>query len=559
VGAEGRPGGTPDFTRDLKGDSVMNRKLASIWIVVCTLLLSWVAPAVGAVKLPAVIGDHMVIQRGLPVKVWGTAEAGEKVTVSLAGKTQAAAADKDGKWAVTLPPMDAGGPMDMTVAGTNRLTVKDILVGEVWVCSGQSNMAWTVRGAANPDEETAAAKYPKIRMFTVARKTADTPQPDCGGAWSICSPKTAGNFSAVGYFFGRSVHKALNVPVGLINTSWGGTRAEPWTSRAGMKAMPMFAGALKDWDARVAGFDPNKVEEEFTKAQEQYKARLAKWAKDVAAAKAAGKTPPRKPRRPRRRGNVAGSPQRPANLFNGMIAPLIPLGIRGAIWYQGESNAGQGYKYRTLFPGMITDWRKNWGQGDFPFLFVQLANFRARAAQPGDSAWAELREAQAMTLKLPATGMAVIIDIGAAKNIHPKNKQDVGGRLALAARAIAYGEKIVYSGPMYKSMSAKGNKVTLTFDHVGGGLKAAGGGKLVGFAVAGADKKFVWADAAIAGETVVVSSATVAKPVAVRYAWGDNPACNLTNAEGLPGSPFRTDDWPGVTVPAELKAKMMGK
>ncbi len=537
----------------------MNGNRIGVGIVVWTLLLLLAGPAVGAVKLPAVIGDHMVIQRDLPVKVWGTANAGEKVTVSLAGKSQAATADKDGKWAVTLPPMTAGGPMDMTVAGTNRLTVKDILVGEVWVCSGQSNMQWTVRGAANPDEEVVAAKYPKIRLFTVARKTADTPQPDCGGAWSVCSPQTAGNFSAVGYFFGRSIHKALDVPVGLINTSWGGTRAEPWTSRAGMAAMPMFAEALKDWDTRVATFDPAKAEVEFKKAQKQYKARLAKWQKDAAAARAAGKSPPRRPRGPRRRGNVAGSNQRPANLFNGMIAPLIPLGIRGAIWYQGESNASQAYKYRTLFPGMITDWRKQWGQGDFPFLFVQLANFRARADTPGDSAWAELREAQAMTLKLPATGMAVIIDIGAANNIHPKNKQDVGGRLALAARAIAYGEKIVYSGPIHKSMTAKGGKVTLTFDHVGGGLVAKGGGKLVGFAVAGADRKFVWADAAVEGETVVVASPTVTKPVAVRYAWGDNPACNLYNAEGLPASPFRTDDWPGVTVPAELKAKMTGK
>jgi len=341
----------------------------------------------------------------------------------------------------------------------------------------------------------------------------------------------------VAYFFGRELHKELNVPVGLIHTSWGGTPAEAWTRREVLEADADFAPILKRYDDAVA---------KYPQAMEQYKQKLAEWKQAVEKAKAEGKKPPRRPRAPFGPGN----PHAPAGLYNAMIAPLIPYGIQGAIWYQGESNAGRAYQYRTLFPAMIKNWRDDWGRGKFSFLFVQLANFMKTKPEPDESAWAELREAQSMTLALPNTGMAVIIDIGDAVDIHPKNKQDVGKRLALWPLAGIYGKKLVYSGPIYKSMKADGNSIILSFDHAGGGLVAKGDGQLKGFSIAGADRKFVWADAKIEGNTVVVSSEKVSDPVAVRYAWADNPVCNLYNKEGLPATPFRTDDWPGVTVDA---------
>jgi len=341
----------------------------------------------------------------------------------------------------------------------------------------------------------------------------------------------------VGYFFGRHVHKNLKVPVGLINTSWGGTPSESWTSRPALEADAFFKPLLDRWDERTKGFDAAKAKAAHEERMEQWKAAAAK-------AKAAKKRAPRRPRMPSDPGK---SSHCPANLYNGMIAPLIPLAIRGAIWYQGESNAGRAWQYRKLFSAMIVDWRKNWVQGDFTFLWVQLANFRPRKAEPAESAWAELREAQNLALKLPKTGHAVIIDIGEARDIHPKNKQDVGKRLGLAARKIAYARDLCYSGPMYESLKIEGAKAIVKFKHVCGGLVAKGGGALKGFAVAGADKKFVWADAKIDGGTVVLSSDKVAAPVAVRYAWADNPECNLYNAKDLPACPFRTDDWPMIT------------
>jgi sialate O-acetylesterase len=337
----------------------------------------------------------------------------------------------------------------------------------------------------------------------------------------------------VGYFFGRELHRSLGVPIGLINTSWGGTPAESWTSLDTLTGNADLKPIVDRWNHALA---------EFPKANEQYQKEFADWKEAAEKAKAEGKTAPPAPRPPL----GPDHPHRAAGLFNGMIVPLVPFAIRGAIWYQGESNAGRAYQYRTLLPAMIQDWREAWGQGEFPFLIVQLANFEARPPQPEGSDWAELREAQTMTLALPKTGMAVTIDIGEAKDIHPRNKQDVGRRLALAAQRIAYGNHLVYSGPVYDSMKIEGSKIRIRFQHVGGGLMAKGDAPL-GFTIAGEERNFVPAHATIDGDTVVVWSDQVSDPVAVRYGWADNPVCNLYNNAELPASPFRTDDWPGLT------------
>lgn len=511
------------------------RKVGWTWL--CALLLI-ASVAHAEVKLPAVIGDHMVLQREATVPVWGWADAGEKVTVTFGDQKVEATTGADGRWRIDLKGLKAGGPFEMTIAGKNTIVVKDILVGEVWVGSGQSNMAMSVSNSRNSQEEIAAAKFPKIRLFSVTRATAAEPQTDVKGQWVECSPETVGGFSAAAYFFGRDLHKALDLPIGLIHTSWGGTPAEAWTSKTGLEAVPDFQPIFERDKTLMENYP--KAKENFEKNKEQL---MAKWKEATEKAKAAGKQPPRQPKAP---DSPEKDSHRPAVLYNAMIAPLIPYAIRGAIWYQGESNSGRAYQYRKLFPNMITDWRKNWGQGDFPFIFVQLANFMATKDQPADSAWAELREAQTMTLSLPKTGQAVIIDIGEGDNIHPKNKQDVGLRLSLAAQALVYGKEIVYSGPMFEALKIDGAKARVKFKHAGGGLVAKGE-KLTGFAIAGEDKKFVWADATIEGDCVVLSAKDVAAPVAVRYAWADNPVCSLYNKEGLPACPFRTDDWPGVT------------
>jgi sialate O-acetylesterase len=468
-------------------------------------------------KLHALFSDHMVLQCDLPCPVWGTVEPGEEISVAVAGQKKSAKAGADGKWSIKLDAMKAGGPHEMTVAGRNSITLHDVLVGEVWICSGQSNMEMSVNSSNNAAEEKAGAKFPNIRLFTVPKKQADEPQRDVQGSWKECGPDTVGGFSAVAYFFGREINQKLGVPVGLIHTSWGGTPAEVWTSDPVMHSRPEFKNFL----------------DYYAKQHEGYQQKLAKYKEDAEKAKAEGKPAPKAP----------NAPMKTSCLYNAMIAPLIPFGIKGAIWYQGESNAGNAKLYQTLFPAMIKNWRDDWGQGEFPFGFVQLANYLPRKEQPGESNWAELRESQTMTLSLPKTGMAVIVDIGDAKDIHPKNKQDVGKRLALWAQSQVYGKDIVYSSPLYDSMKVEDGKVRLSFKHAGSGLEAKGE-KLVGFSIAGEDRTFVWADAKIDGKTVVVSSDKVAKPVAVRYAWADNPDCNLYNKEGLPASPFRTDDWP---------------
>ncbi len=491
--------------------------------------------AMATVSVPNIIGDHMVLQAGKVVPIWGKAAPGENVAVTLAGQTVKASADAKGLWKVKLSKLKTGGPLEMTIKGRdNALSIKDVLVGEVWIGSGQSNMQWCVKDSMNGKDEVAAANYPEVRLFYVKRTVATTPQDNCEGEWKICTPESVPEFSAVLYFFGRDLYKALKQPVGLIHSSWGGTPAESWTSRPTLEADPELKVIADRWDQNIANYP--KAKAAFDKAMEE-------WQKAADEAKAAGKEEPKKPGAPQ----GADSPWLASGLYNAMIAPLIPYAVQGAVWYQGESNAGRAYQYRKLFSSMIQDWRKQWGY-DLSFYFVQLANFTETKPEPGPSDWAELREAQNVALKLKKTGMAVAIDIGEAKDIHPKNKQEVGRRLALNALAKDYGKDVDYASPLYKSMKVKGNEVVIKLSDTDDGLVAKGGEPLKGFAIAGADKKFVWADAKIKGNKVVVSSTQVAKPVAVRYAWAHNPVCNLYNGAGLPASPFRTDTWPGETV-----------
>ena len=673
-------------------------------VLAAVLVLSM--PVAADVKLPALLGDNMVLQRNVPLKIWGWAGAGEKVSVKLADQTRSTQADKNGGWSVTFEPLKPGEPIEMTVTGKNTLTLRNILVGEVWVCSGQSNMAMQVSEANDAQNEIAHSDYPQIRLFGGYSEPSPTVVSDVKGSWAPCGPRTVPGFSAAGYYFGRQLHKDLKVPVGLINVSVGNTAAEPWISRESLLALPQvkgimdrYAAAVRDpagvkaafdkampaWEDKAIHKDPgnkgfamgfaspetsdadwkdmrlphewqatgmkfngavwfrktidlpasmagkdlvlnlDKVDDYDTTyfngqkvgaigketpnpffAVRSYKvaASLVKPGKNVIAVRVfdriggggfTGRAAKMNLSTDASGGKDAiplagtwkykvelelplhdfadappyplfpGTTAAPSNLYNGLIAPLTRFAIRGVIWYQGEANIGRAMAYRAVFPALIKDWRAAWGQADMPFLFVQLTNCHSSADQPDESAMAELREAQLMTLSVPKTGMAVAIDIGDSEDIHAGNKQDVGKRLELAALAQAYGKDIVYSGPIYKSMKIEDDKVRLAFDHVGGGLVAkpainspdglAGkGDKLNGFSIAGEDRKFVWADAAIDGDTVVVSSKQIPHPKAVRYAWANNPVCNLYNKNTtnytdkneeyfLPASPFRTDDW----------------
>ena len=486
----------------------------------------------GEVKLPAIFSDNMVLQRDKPVAVWGWAEDGEKVTVKLSN-SEATTEAKDGKWRVYLPKLKAGGPHSLTVKGSNELTRTNVLVGEVWICSGQSNMEWAMAQSFQPGDDIKSSKNQKIRLFTVPKLKANEPVDDVKSKWVICEPNEVSRFSAVAYYFGKDLQKELGVPVGLIHTSWGGSPAEVW-----MREEMLAENAIY----KAEFLDP------YPDRQKWFEAEVAKWEKEKADLEKEGKKINR------------GRPWaawRPAELYNGMIAPLVPLSIRGAIWYQGESNAGQAHLYRNLFADMISNWRLDFGQGDFPFLLVQLAPWDRNkkrelseiTKEPMESDWAELREAQLLSTKrLPNVGMAVITDVGDKDDIHPAKKGPVGERLARAARGIAYGEKVVYSGPIYRAMRIERDKAYIAFDHVGRGLIAKDG-ELKGFAIAGEDRKFVWAKAEIQGNEVIVSSPEVPHPVAVRFGWADYPVVNLFNKEGLPASPFRTDNFPMLTGP----------
>jgi sialate O-acetylesterase len=505
----------------------------------CAVAWAWAATVHADVRLPALFTDHMVLQREQKNRVWGWADPGEVVKVSIGGQTQQTTAGADKKWHVVLDPLPVGGPYTLTVEGKNRLTVQDVLVGEVWICSGQSNMQWSVNASNDPDLEKLAANFPQIRLITVPHVGTQEPQDDFKGAWVPCSPDTVGNFSAVGYFFGRQVHQTLGVPVGLINNAWGGSACEAWIRRDLLAGDPLYQPLLERWEnLEKAAADTAAIDQ-----------RLKDWEKAVAEAKAAGKQPPPRPQDPRPL--MAGN-ARPGNIYNGVLKPTIGYGIRGAIWYQGESNASRAYQYRELFPLMIKSWRDEWGQGDFSFYYVQLADFREEKPQPGDSDWAELREAQTLTMsKLPKVGQAVIIDIGEGKDIHPKNKQDVAKRLARWALANDYGINLPFRSPEYAAMEKQGSKIVVKFQHVGGGFRPFDTNEIRGFAIAGEDRKWVWAQAKITGaDTIEVWNDEVKDPVAVRYAWADNPVCNLYSVNGLPVTPFRTDDWKGITADA---------
>ena len=619
----------------------------------------------------------MVLQRDANNPIWGWADAGETVKVSARDQVLQTVADARGHWRVELKPMNVGDPFVLRIqSAEDEIELENVVVGEVWVCSGQSNMEWTVNGSGNPETEKRNANFPLIRHVKIQRKVSNFPMSKCQtSGWQVCNPETAGQFSAVGYYFGRKLHQELNVPIGLINTSWGGTIVEAWTSAETLKSHPDFTERIAE-----ASVDVDKLAE----SQKKFELELKQWKSDYSDAvnrslqtepkdladtgwsainvpgpwerqgfvrfdgvgwyqktielsddlvgkrlelslgqiddndrtfvngKKVGETSgwnkPRTysipsdlntkksltisvqvhdlqgaggihgkaknlfvaadsskpislsgswkfskaapfkelPKRPVSPG--FNGPNNPTALFNGMVNPLIPFQFKGAIWYQGESNAGRAHQYRELFPLLIQDWRKKWNS-EFPFYWVQLANFMKVVDQPGASAWAELREAQSMTLKLPKTGQAVIIDIGEARDIHPKNKQDVGKRLAWIALKNDYGfENMQAWGPRYREMTIEGDRIRLKFDDADG-IRASDGKPLARFEIAGEDKSFVWANAVIDGKDVVVSASSVTKPVAVRYAWSNNPeGCNLTNQSGVPASPFRTDDWPGVTV-----------
>ena len=424
-------------------------------------LLSTASPARADVKLPAIFGSHMVLQRDLADKVWGKADEGEEVTVTIADQTKTTKANEKGMWSVNLDPLKAGGPHVLTVKGKNTVKFEDVLVGEVWICSGQSNMQWDLKAANDGDLEALAANFPKIRLISVPQLGTQEPKDDFKGEWEPCTPETAKNFSAVGFLFGKQLYQTLDVPIGLIDDSWGGSAAEAWVRRDLLEKDEKFKSLMDRW----AG-----LEKDREAMQAKYEEALTKHKEAVAKAKEEGKTAPRAPQSP---DGLMGGNSRPGNIYNGVLKPTIGYGIKGAIWYQGESNASRAYQYRDLFPLMIQSWRDEWGIGDFSFYWVQLADFMAEKAEPADSSWAELREAQTMTMgKLKNTGQAVIIDIGEGQDIHPRNKQDVARRLARWALAKDYGVKVPYQSPTYQSMEVKDGKVVVTFEHVSGGLKA---------------------------------------------------------------------------------------
>jgi sialate O-acetylesterase len=639
-----------------------------------TLLLLLLAGSLTAqVKVPTYFSNNMVLQKGMAIPVWGWATPGEKVTVTIDQSSMSTTADKEGKWNVKLSAMNYGGPYQLTIQGKTNLSFENVMIGEVWVCSGQSNMEFQLITSKNGEAEVAASNYPNIRLFTVKKTISHQQQEKLqDGEWSQCSPATSSNFSAVGYFFGRELHQKLNVAIGLINSSWGGTIAETWTSEQTIGQNPDFTNQLAqlkkinldDYAKSVENEVKQRVGETSTidKGMKNGQALWAAPAYNDAAWKTmelpgyiesnglqgvdgivwfrkeitlsadeakqkstlylakindsdstyingvligSTRLQAEKSRvysidasllKPGKNiitvriediggmGGVYGNPATlylqsgdhnislvgswkykvgivkfnavlspnsyPTLLYNAMIHPLVPFAIKGAIWYQGESNAERAKQYRRVFPDLIKDWRAHWNQGDFPFLFVQLANFKKQDSIPVESDWAELREAQTMTLALPNTGMAVTTDVGEALDIHPKNKQTVGLRLALAGLKVAYQKDIVYTGPVYQSMNVEGNKVTLTFDQIGSGIKIKDKyGYLKGFAIAGEDHQFHWATGKITGvNTLQISSSEVQHPVAVRYAWSNNPEdANLYNSADLPASSFRTDNWKGIT------------
>jgi sialate O-acetylesterase len=465
---------------------VVMHSLRNRLLTPCVALLLLSSYSFAEVKLAGVFGDGMVLQRDAPVNVWGGANPGEKVQVEIAGKNASTVADEHGRWMLALEPMKAGGPHEMKVSGANAITLHDVWLGEVWLCAGQSNMQFALLNATDGSREAENLAKLDLRLFQVGEHAAASRASEVEGRWSVCRIEDAGRLSAVAYFFASDLRADLGVHVGLIQAAANGTPAETWT------------------DVEVMKEDP---------ALEPSRLRAARKLRS-----------------------------KPGGLFNGMIAPLAPFTLKGVIWYQGEANTGFTAQYRLLFPALIKSWRKVFARDDLPFLFVQLPGSGPYSGEPGPSEWAELREAQARALSIPGTGMAVTIDVGDA-DIHPPRKREVGERLARIARARVYGEKrVIDQGPTFAELKREDGALSVRFDHADGGLKVKGD-ELTGFAIAGEDRRFVWAEAHVAGDRVIVKSAAVKTPVAVRYGWADQPTCDLFNGEGLPAAPFRTDDW----------------
>jgi sialate O-acetylesterase len=545
-------------------------------------------PILAEVKLPAIFGDHMVLQQEAKVPVWGTADPGEKITVIAGDHSGAAVADDKGKWRVDLAPFAAGDrPISLIVMGRNFIKFEDVMIGDVWLASGQSNMEFELHDSHNFKEIADHLEDQFIRVFHADHTYALEPASDLKGHWEVASRESVFHFAAVAYFFGHELRVNLNRPIGLIESNDGGTVAQSWTSISGLQKDPPFKNyvdahnkVLAEFPALSDGYPEKQIafqhadKEWREKYETDYWKGWAEWNKQAQANRVAGQPVPPEPKfdhpPPQQPPDPFGGHNAPGNLFNGMIAPLIPFAIKGVIWYQGEYNAGDAAEYRTLFPRMISDWREKWGQGDFPFLFVQLAGYGEREVV-GGGGWPLLQEAQAMTLSAPNTGMATASDIGDRNAVHPLDKFDVGLRLALVARHLVYGENLVYTGPMFDKMTVEGSTARISFTQTGGGLIIGSAPytspdaypipttKLVGFVIAGADQKFYEADAKIDGNTVVVSSPQVPNPTAVRYDFATITIANLYNKEGLPAFPFRTDKWDSVMSPATPPQMVPGK
>ncbi len=500
------------------------------------------------VEVTSLFTDNMVLQQGKELAFWGTASPGEQVSVSIMGKITKSAADQNGSWKVKFPKLKASStPMDIIIQGQNTITIKNVLVGEVWLCSGQSNMDMTVAkedrywcGVNNEAEEVAAANYPNVRVFDVDFAPSMEIKANARGKWEICSPKTVGHLSAAAYFFAREITNRYKVPVGLITTAFGASTAEAWVSQSALEKYPNIRFLLDNYSKKLEAFYADSA---VTIAK--FRDDIKKFRGDMAAFRASGgdvnAKMPKAPKNP----DIRSDQHNPYVLYNGMVAPLIPYTIKGALWYQGESNYPSCDQYDQIMEALIADWRERWGQGNFPFIYVQLANYQDVITLPvKDDPMVSVRNGQLKNLSVANTAMAVAIDNADPSdygNVHPKNKQEIGRRLAAAARAIAYKEKIEYMGPIFKGMKVDGNKIALTFSHTGSGLKA-NGDVLKGFAISGADKNWVHGEAKIVGNKVVVSSPEIQKPMYIRYAWARNPICNLYNNEGFPASPFRTDN-----------------
>jgi sialate O-acetylesterase len=507
-------------------------------VFVLTLFALCSSIAFGDVHLPDVIASSMVLQQKQTIPIWGTAEPGEAVAVSFGGQKKTAVAGADGKWRVELGKFQANAaPRTMTIAGRNTIVLKDILIGEVWLVSGQSNMQWRLPESENGEAAAAAANHPNIRLFNVSREAAFKRKQRKLAEWLRCDPASVREFSAAGYYFAVELQKALNVPIGIINSSYGGSQAEAWTPVEYLNVSP----DLKPTVDRTRIWD-----EERPRVREQYAEAIRKWREDADKARATGARPSPSPSVP----DALREYRLASSIYDGMIEPLIPFTIRGAVWYQGESNEARAEQYGILLPVMIKAWRERWGQSDFPFGIIQLPNYRQPKQEPEESAWSFIREAQRRTaLYTKNTGLIVTIDIGVANDIHPKNKLDVGRRMAVWALRDVYGHKVL-GPPSVVRADAKDGKVLLTFGDVGSGLRIKSGDKLEEFAIAGDDRKWYWAEAKIVGkDKIEVFSSNVRDPKAVRYAFNSNPTkANLTNDSGLPASPFRTDDWPDPTA-----------